>query len=614
MEPKEIPETGKEVAVRDPINTKHQEIAEKQTKDGEITGADKPKLAKTVKLMERLQTAEVFSTPDQSKKFLNSLSYDDFKKWISFVNGVERGIPRSERGQVSDSHVQSENPLMGTDVEYQPPHKDFRDRLLKMAFEKAQSVDDPKTAALILGLSINAIHYFADGNGRTARITYALLSRGYNGSQEDQLYYSSLLEKTKGREVVNPNPAVSGVDKKIRSEMFIEMQKKSGFAEAFGDKPPTYVLDGYPNTMAGEYSPDEIATGDEIDATGRLMLYHTMESGGMTMISLMTTFGPDRVKDFVRTSPDGVRTFIDGNAFLPTLTQEEIIKWWNNSERAIAIYVQRLINVTNRDDVVEIASHYESLTGGAPNQETAEGQAKAGEITGADSETVTLKDMTQEQLSVWFDGDNIHNASHFMSPADNDRYQELCGTDLKEAIRFLRDKWGEYADRDFIQSFALVHWVGNSESGLSNLEQMLDNSRHEVEISTQAYRDEKTLKDNPRWLRAKFGVLVDGRVNLASNADIQTNQWHGLMKDDTIKRRKYTEWANRLMTNDANCVSPYEFAVDNWKVVGIMIDPDTPDIEKVVALAKKYGLPVIDTRNNDLFTKQTTVAPTTPTT
>ncbi len=339
-----------------------QDIADEKNSNDQSTTADQPELAKTVKLMERLHAAETFSTPEQSKKFLDSLSYEDFKKWTGLVNGVERGIPRSERGQVSDSHVQSANPLMGTEVEYQPPHKDFRDRLLKMAFEKAQSLDDPQTAALTLGLSINAIHYFEDGNGRTARMAYALLSRGYKGSQEDQAYYSSLLENTKGREVVNPNPAVSGVDKKIRSEMFTKMQKNSGFAEAFGDKPPTYVFDGYPNAMAGEHSPDEIAAGDEIDATGRQMLYHIMESGGMTMISLMTTFGPDRVRDFVRTSPDGARTFVDGNAFLPTLNQEEIAKWWNSSESAIASYVQRLINVADREDIAEISAHYKPQT------------------------------------------------------------------------------------------------------------------------------------------------------------------------------------------------------------------------------------------------------------
>jgi hypothetical protein len=314
-------------------------------------------LAKTVKIMKRFHATEIFGTPEQSKAFLDSLDYDGFKKYISFVNGVERGIPATERGKVSDSHVQLEIGIMGTEVEYRPPHQSFRDSLLKMAFEKAQSVEEPEMAGLTLGLSINAIHYFADGNGRTARMIYALLSKGYDGSPEAQEYYSSLLENTKGREIVNPNPAASGIGHKIRSEMTEGVKDKYGYTEAFG-KMPTYIYDGYPDAFAGEHSPEELAVADDIDAQGRLMLYHTMESGGMSMISLMAAFKPERVKDFVKTSPDGSRTYIKGNEFLPTLSKEEIAHWWNTSERAIAMYVKRLIDVADREDAAEIAAHY----------------------------------------------------------------------------------------------------------------------------------------------------------------------------------------------------------------------------------------------------------------
>ncbi len=251
-----------------------------------------------------------------------------------------------------------------------------------------------------------------------------------------------------------------------------------------------------------------------------------------------------------------------------------------------------------------VSQEMETSVGGTINarlQEITENQAKLGEADVAEMDKISLVGMTEEQLSEWFDSKNIHNGSHFMSLADNERYQELCETDLKGAIRFLRDKWGEYVDRDYIQSFALVHWVSNSEDGLSNLEELLGDSRHEVEVSTQAYRDDKSLIDNPRWLKAKFGVLIDGQVTLASNADIQTNQWHNLKEDDAVKRRKYTEWANRLMTDESNCVTPYEFAVGDWKAAGIVLDPDTPDINKVIALAQKHGLQIIDTRDNNLF-------------
>lgn len=216
-----------------------------------------------------------------------------------------------------------------------------------------------------------------------------------------------------------------------------------------------------------------------------------------------------------------------------------------------------------------------------------------------------LTDMSAEELDAWFDSGNIHNGSHFMSPADNEAYQRLCETDLPGAVKFLRDKWGEYADYEFIDGFTLVHWVGSSEHGLTGLEKLLAESKHEAEISTQAYADQGSLAENPRWVRAKFGVLVDGQVTLASNADIQTNQWHGLQEDDVVKRRKYTEWANRLMTNADNCTSPYEFVIGDWQATGIIVDPDTGVMDEIVAIANKYSLPIISTVESDLFSPAT---------
>mgnify|MGYP000209044552 CR=1 FL=1 len=341
------------------------------TEQQDISRDHELELARTVKIMQRLHAAEIFETPEKSKVFLDSLDYDGFKKYISLVNGVERNIPTTERGKASNSHVMSEGGLMGTEVTYRPPHQNFRDKLLKMAFEKAQSLDDPEMAGLTLGLSINAIHYFADGNGRTARMAYALLAEGYDGSPEAQERYSSLLENTKGREVVNPNPTISGIDRAIRSEMFSGvMEKRWNGAEAFGGKPPTSVYGGYGDAFAGEYSPEGLALADDIvddivedrqkveEHILRRMLYETLESGGMTMISLMATFETERIKEFVKTSSDGSRTFVMGDEFMPTLSRDEIKEWWNNSERAIAAYVKKLIDVADREDAVEIAACY----------------------------------------------------------------------------------------------------------------------------------------------------------------------------------------------------------------------------------------------------------------
>lgn len=314
--------------------------------------------ARTVQMMERLHASEVFKTPEHSKAFLDSLTYEEFKKYLSLVNGLELGLSINERGKAGNSLVQSDNAFLGSEVAYRPPHSSRRDSLLEKAFIKAQSLESPEVAGLTLGLAINAIHYFDDGNGRTARMTYALLSRGYDGTPEANDYYSSILENTKGREVINPNPAASGIDKRIRNGMFGGAQYQFGYVEAFGKNLPTFIYDGYGGAYAGEYTAQALELADNIDDDTRQLLYETMESGGMTMVSLMATFSPDRIKDFVKTSPDGARTSIQGSEFLPTLTKEEIIEWYKTSERAITAYVQKLINFSDRKDADEIVAFY----------------------------------------------------------------------------------------------------------------------------------------------------------------------------------------------------------------------------------------------------------------
>jgi hypothetical protein len=239
--------------------------------------------------MEVLRAEKLFGTPAQAKEFINSLDYGEFKRYLDFVNGVERGIPLGERGKVSDSFVQSSSQLYGDSTEYQPPHQDHREQLLEMAFNKAKEVEDPQMAALTLGLAINAVHYFADGNGRTARMVYSLLSKGYDGSWESQRYYSQILENGKGREIVNPNPALSRVDKIIYSEMFKVCVDKYGF----GDSAPSYVDEGYDCFFDEDRSSENLRVSDAVGAAERRAL-HEVLSSGWAEVSLMPAFSPER--------------------------------------------------------------------------------------------------------------------------------------------------------------------------------------------------------------------------------------------------------------------------------------------------------------------------------
>lgn len=316
-------------------------------------------LRRTVKVMDRLHAGEIFDTPEHSKEFLDSLSYEEFKKFISHVNGLERGIPAGERDKVSDSVVVSESMLYGNGIEYYPPHRTYRDYLLNMAFDKAKSIPNPELAGLTLGLAINAVHYFADGNGRTSRLVYSLLSRGYDGSEDANAYYSTLLTQQKGRELANINPSESGLDALVRQEMFEKLAAQEGYAKAF-DRMPLYVFGGHGDTFVNDESPDTLTVSPDIDENTRRMLFHVLSSPHMDILSIMKAFPPDRIGEYVRTSSDGARTFIVGDEFLPTLTKDEIIDLYTSHEHILVSYVVRLINVADRPDVEQIAAQYRS--------------------------------------------------------------------------------------------------------------------------------------------------------------------------------------------------------------------------------------------------------------
>lgn len=307
-------------------------------------------LAKTVKIMDSLHATEIFGTPEQSKAFLDSLDYDGFKKYISFVNGVERGIPATERGKASNSSVSIDMGILGHKTTYSPPHQLVRDGLLKDAFEKAQSIDEPEMAGMTLGLSINAIHYFADGNGRTARMIYALLTKGYDGTQESQGYYSSLLEETTGRDIIDLDPTVSGVDRKIVSDIFSEIMTESDeHAEILGGRTPMRVVRGYDDNDINKYlyQPD--------------LEYDNDHDLAIELMSFMVVCNPKHIKDFIEISQDGTCT-VKFNALLATLPEEDAKQYRLGVQALRYEYVKRLIDIADRKDAKEVSAYYRNTS------------------------------------------------------------------------------------------------------------------------------------------------------------------------------------------------------------------------------------------------------------
>lgn len=78
-------------------------------------------------------------------------------------------------------------------------HPDDRAEVFNYAFEKSQeqaAIGNMELAGHILGSSIVALQTFADGNKRTSRAVYRLISEGYDGSQADKDSYKDILSYT----------------------------------------------------------------------------------------------------------------------------------------------------------------------------------------------------------------------------------------------------------------------------------------------------------------------------------------------------------------------------------------------------------------------------------
>ncbi len=311
-------------------------------------------MATTIKLMDYLHADEVFTSPVQSKQFLNSLSYDDFKRFISLVNGVERDVPISQRGVVGGPSLFEQNPILGEGVQYRPPGREDAEVLLTETLTVAQELDDPGVAGLTLAFAINAIHPFGNGNGRTGRFICALLAKGYDGSPEAQRYFSDILQETKGREVLNPNPAEHALDERIVGDMHAEVERRQGYTVGTA---PAFLLGGY-DAMPDEWDASNLMVSETISAEDRAMLDNVLNDGGsFPSLSILAVMPREVLTPYIMRRHDGF-VLIRGDELIPSLTSEQIRQLAGVSRELKNEYVRRLIHFSDWPDAQAITNEY----------------------------------------------------------------------------------------------------------------------------------------------------------------------------------------------------------------------------------------------------------------
>ena len=173
----------------------------------------------------------------------------------------------------------------------------------------------------------------------------------------------------------------------------------------------------------------------------------------------------------------------------------------------------------------------------------------------------------------------------------NEKYTDTTDP-MKSQSQVMHDikaTWNQQVDRNFIQSFSFVHY-----GRASKLDQRINMSN--MELSCIAYKKPPYLN---KWV-GNAGFLLDGRVTLAGNTDLITNQHIYMSIQTTGKERRWTHNMDLILNENDFVEDDFnEFLLVNWKPIAVIksyksesrSDDETMTAEQ---LAEKHNLPLID--------------------
>lgn len=129
---------------------------------------------KVYQFLSRTGFLDTVADEEKLHQWMEGLDFKDFEDHLVRINGLVRQVQMKDR-RVDGENVSIQNQF--EDVSYLPPQTDDKKALLEKSFEQAKNLPE-KDAGLLLYYSLQTIHPFVDGNGRTGRLLYLLLEKG----------------------------------------------------------------------------------------------------------------------------------------------------------------------------------------------------------------------------------------------------------------------------------------------------------------------------------------------------------------------------------------------------------------------------------------------------